>query len=210
MNYLVKTLIPCLMLLSSSVNSAPTAPPDLIKTTTDRLVSEFNTQREAFKANPSLLYKKVDEIASPQFDFERISSWVLGKYWRTASAEQKASFQQEFRSFLIRAYGGAINEYTGDITGDEITYLPYKAAPDADDVTVKTQVQPAQGPAIPITYSLHLQDDAWKVYDVIVEGTSLVTNYRLSFAQEIRKNGLDALIKQLSERNSENVAALVE
>jgi phospholipid transport system substrate-binding protein len=171
----------------------------LIKDTGDKVIARIKAEREALRANPLRLHTLVDELIFPHFDFVRISQWVLGKHWQKASPEQKARFIEEFRKLLIRTYALALLEYA-DRT---IKYLPVRAEPNSKTVTVKTEVEQAGGAPIPISYRLRMKDDGWKVYDVSVDGVSLVSTYRSTFASEIRQGGLDALIKNLANKNTE-------
>ena len=173
---------------------------ELVRETSEHMLATLKTERDAIKANPAKLYALTEQIILPHFDFERISSWVLGKYWREATPEQKSRFIQEFRNLLVRTYATAMLEYSGQ----EIKYLPFKADSGANTVTVRTEVVQAGGPAIPISYSLFVKEGEWKVYDVVIENTSLVANYRSSFANEIRQSGLDALIEKLASRSQQS------
>ena len=171
----------------------------LVKDTADKVIARVKAEREELRANPLRLHTLVDELIFPHFDFVRISQWVLGKHWREASPQQKARFIEEFRKLLIRTYAMALLEYA-DHT---IRYLPVRAETDSKNVTVKTEVEEIGNTTVPIYYRLHVKDDGWKVYDVSVDGVSLVSTYRSTFASEIRQGGLDTLIKNLATKNTE-------
>lgn len=181
---------------------APASAQELVQTQTELMLSTFKAQREQITKDQQLLYKLVDEIVLPHFDFEKMSRWVLGKHWRGATDEQKARFVQEFRTLLVRTYAIALYEYTDQ----RVVYLAFKSDPATTEVTVKTEVHQSGGaPPISINYDLYLKDGAWKVYDVTIEGTSLVTNYRSNYASEIRQHGLDGLIAKLAARNQQHL-----
>ena len=190
------------MLLSVSVAQAATdvTPPDeLARNTANALLEELKTNKESFKQNPEQLYAVVDRIVLPHFDFDYVSKLVLARYWRKATPEQRTRFQQAFRSQLVSFYGDALLDYSDETVRWEDAPVPE----DATDVTVKSEIVPKGGDPIQISYATHLTDGQWKVYDVTVDGISLVTNYRGQFAAEIRRNGLDALIQRLeSESNA--------
>jgi len=190
------------MLLSVSVAQAATdvTPPDeLARNTANALLEELKTNKENFKQNPEQLYAVVDRIVLPHFDFDYVSKLVLARYWRKATPEQRTRFQQAFRSQLVSFYGDALLDYSDETVRWEDAPVPE----DATDVTVKSEIVPKGGDPIQISYATHLTDGQWKVYDVTVDGISLVTNYRGQFAAEIRRNGLDALIQRLeSESNA--------
>jgi len=125
---------------------------------------------------------------------------AMGKYWRRASDEQKMVIEEQFRQMLVRTYGVALLNYSGQ----EIKYLPVKASSDDKRVTVQTRVSEVKsGPEIPVDYRLVQNSNSWKVYDVVIDGMSLVSNYRSSFSGEIRRSGIDGLIKTLQNRNGE-------
>lgn len=187
-----------LLLLSGPV-LAVQSPQDLVDDTTKKITGALRAEQDKIKANPERLYQIVDEIVLPHFDFERMSSWVLGKYWRKAQNGEKKEFTNEFRTLLVRTYAKALN----DNYDKPINMLPMRYKEGADDATVRTEVQQDAGFPIPIDYKMYLKGGVWKVYDVSVDGISLVANYRTSFSQEIRKDGLPKLIERLAERNKQ-------
>lgn len=199
MKLMTKTLLALILTLFCAGSSASMPADELVRETSERMLTALKNEHDALKANPAKLYTLTEEIILPHFDFERISSWVLGKYWREATPEQKSRFTQEFRNLLVRTYATAMLEYSGQ----QIKYLPLKTDSGANTVTVRTEVVQPGGPAIPINYSLFVKEGEWKVYDVVVENTSLVANYRSSFANEIRQSGLDALIEKLASRSNQ-------
>lgn len=206
MHYAMKITAIALILLNGVwVSSVPAmanpSAQELVQQTSERMISAINAEHDAIKQNPERLYALVEEIILPHFDFERMSSWVLGKHWRGASAEQREQFTREFRTLLVRTYATAMAEYSGQ----KITFLPVKASPDASEVTVRTEIEQPGSTPIPINYDLFLKDGVWKVQDMVIDNTSLVANYRSSFSSDIRRDGLDALISKLTARNQHKV-----
>jgi phospholipid transport system substrate-binding protein len=129
-----------------------------------------------------------------------MSIWVLGKNWRKADGAQQKQFTNEFRTLLVRTYAKALLEYTDQ----KMRYLPLHAAEGAKRVTVKTEIEQAGGPSIPLHYSIYLnKEGAWKVYDIKVDGVSLVSNYRSSFATEVRNGGIPKLLEKLAKMNED-------
>lgn len=110
---------------------------------------------------------------------------------------KKTAFQAEFKTLLLRTYATALSKYKNQV----IEYKPFRMEPGAESATVKTAIQQPGGDPISVDYTLGKKADDWKVYDIVIEGVSLVTNYRSQFAQEIRQNGLDSLTKKLAEKN---------
>lgn len=187
--------------LALSLSSAPVlaiqAPQELVQETTDKITTVLRTDQEKIKADSNHLLKIVDEIIVPHFDFDRMSSWVLGKYWRKAKPGEKTDFTKEFRTLLVRTYAKALN----DNYDKEIKMLSMRKKKGGKQVIVRTEVQQSAGFPIPINYKMHIKNEAWKIFDVSVDGISLVANYRTSFAKEVRKSGLQSLIDRLAERN---------
>lgn len=189
-----------LLLLVSMSASASTDPLDLVRETSDQCLSEILSRKTELTESPGRIYALVEDIVLPRFDFDRMSRLVLGKFWRQASDRERQEFIREFRQLLVRTYGTALLQFSGQ----EIKYLPMRMAPDATETTVNTEVKNPGAPSIPIDYSLYLVGDEWKVYDVTIDGVSLVSNYRTSFNAEVRRYTLAGLIEKLVERNRES------
>lgn len=177
-------------------------PEELVRQTSENVLSEVRANKAELEADSSRIYALVEQAVLPRFDFERMSRLVLGRYWRDATDEQKQAFIEEFSELLVRTYATALLNYSGQ----EIKYLPVKAASDAQEVRVDTEVSEAGAPSIPINYSLYDAGDTWKVFDVSIDGVSLVSNYRSSFSSQIRRYGVDGLIGKIKERNDKGGA----
>ncbi len=182
----------------SAVAVTPMAPRDRVVETSQKMLAALKKDKDLLKQNPQRVYDLVSEIVLPHFDFVTMSKWVLGKNWRKLSPTQQQRFTNEFRTLLVRTYAVSLSTYKDE----KLNYLPMQPVPPgADDVTVRTEVLRGGGPAIPINYSMRLHDGEWKVYDVVIDGVSLVVNYRTSFATQIRESGVDKLIESLVARN---------
>ena len=194
------------MLLLTLLGSAPAwavqPPQQMVQQTAEQMLDKLRAERKVIDEHPGRIYELVDQIVLPHFDFERMSSWVLGKYWRRATPEQRKQFVNEFRDLLVRTYAKSLSSYKDN----KITYLPFRGSPGQTDVKVRTEVDQPGGFPIPIDYDLYLKGDEWKVYDVTIDGVSLVTNYRTTFSNEIRQEGLDKLIASLANRNKQESA----
>jgi len=173
----------------------------LVKNTTQEIKQKVKENDAAIKANNEVLYDLVNTVVLPHFDFTKMASWVLGKNWRAADANQKKKFTDEFSRLLVRTYSKALY----DNIEQQINFLPIRGTPQADDVTIRTEVPQQGGFPIPIDYKMHLKDGKWKVYDVVIDSISLVANYRTSFNQEIKKSGIDSLIASLADRNKKPI-----
>ncbi len=188
-------MVLCAAIFSSA--AASTEPQEVVARTTDELLAALKSDKAEIEKNPEHVYGLVRRIALPHFDFERISQWVLAKYWRTATEQQRQRFQEEFTSLLVRTYATALTEYTGQ----QIKLEPVRMKPGDTEVKVRAEVEQPGAFPIPIDYRMYLKDGSWKVYDVAIDEISLVANYRTTFANEIRAGSLDALIETLASRN---------
>jgi len=197
---MMKILILCFLLMQSTLSFAANAgPAELIKQTSEKVLSALDENKEKYKEQPEEIFKLVNDIILPHLDFRAMSKLALGKNWRKANHEQQHRFVNAFKTMLIRTYSKSLTEYAGQ----EIKFLPYHPPAAGKRTTkVKTVIDQGAGPDIPITYSLRIKNDIWKVYDIKIDGISLVTNYRNSFASDIRKVGIDGLIEQLLAKSA--------
>ncbi len=196
----MKKLILFLFLLHSTLSFAAAVGPDeLIKQTSQKVLAALDENKEKYKDQPEEIFKLVNDIILPHLDFRAMSKLALGKNWRKANSEQQERFVEAFKAMLIRTYSKSLTEYAGQ----EIKFSPYRPPAAGKRTTkVKTVIDQGVGPDIPIIYSLRIKHDIWKVYDIKIDGISLVTNYRNSFASDIRKVGIDGLIEQLLAKSS--------
>jgi phospholipid transport system substrate-binding protein len=188
-----------LMLMSSFVVAAIEDPQQLVRSTGDQVLGELAERKRELEADPTLIYPLVSETVLPHFDFARMAQSAMGRFWRRASDAQKAGVVEEFRTLLVRTYATALLAYTDQ----KIEYLPSNYQPQDTRALVQTRIAAAdKAPAIPINYRLYLDDNqTWKVYDVVIDGISLITNYRSQFATVIGRQGIDGLIAGLAAKN---------
>ncbi len=177
--------------------NAEVSPDVLVKQTADEVLTIIKNDKEIQAGNKQQLYALVEAKILPNFDFDRVCRMVLGKSWRSATPEQQAIFQKEFRSLLLRTYASALGKYKDQV----IEYKPLRMEGDAKNVSVKTQILQPGGQPVAVDYDLIKSEHGWKVYDIVIESVSLVANYRSQFSNEIRLNGLDSLNKKLEEKN---------
>jgi phospholipid transport system substrate-binding protein len=199
MMWILRTVVAASMLMSSFVVAAIEDPQQLVRNTGDKVLAELDARKPELEADPTLVYPLVKETLLPHFDFGQMAQSAMGRFWRRATDEQKAGVIDEFQKLLVRTYATALLAYSGQ----QIEYLPGNFRPDDTKVLVQTRIAAADNaPAIPINYRLRLDDDQkWKVYDVVIDGVSLITNYRSQFAAVIGREGIDGLIAGLAEKN---------
>lgn len=191
-----------LLLPLTSVAEAYIAPDEVVRITSERMQKTLSANSEMLKKNPDAIIDLVDEIVVPQFDFVRISAWVLGKHWRQASPEQRGRFIKEFQDLLLNTYASALLEYTEF----KITIGPLRMKEGDRTVMVRSDIKQPGASDISLDYRMFNGKQGWKVIDILVDNVSLVTNYRTSFGEEIKQNGMEALLDRLAKRNSEKRA----
>jgi len=146
----------------------------------------------------------VDGVINEHTDFDKIAPLVLGKNWKTATEKEKERFKREFRTLLVRTYSRAFIEYNNWT----IHFLPFEMPNDATKVVVKTEIVQSGQQSLGVNYRMLMSNGEWKVYDIMIDGVSLVTNYRATFNEEIQTKGsLSAVIDGLAQRNAEALSA---
>ena len=182
---------------------AQEAPDAMVKRVTDEVLTIVRADKDLQGGNTRKIVELAEQKVLPHFDFTRMTRLAVGRNWAQASDAQKEALVKEFRTLLVRTYSTSLSAYRNQT----IEVKPTKMAAGDKDVTVRTQVVQQGGPPIPIDYAMEKADSGWKVYDVVIDGASLVTTYRSSFNDQIQKGGIDGLVKTLADRNRAPAAA---
>jgi len=195
---LFRSLFTLGFLLGAGVVLAQEAPDALVKRVSQDVMATIKSDPKIQAGDQARIKEVIETKLLPNFDFERITALAMGRNWRQASPEQQKQLVDQFRTLLVRTYSGALSQYRDQT----IEFKPLRAEANATDVNVKTEVvRPGQQP-VQIDYGLAKGPNGWKVYDVIVGGVSLVTNYRDEFNEQIKNGGIDGLIASLQKKNS--------
>jgi len=191
------------MLLAPVIAAAQEAPDALVKRTTDEVLAIIKADKDVQSGNMAKVVQLAEQKVLPHFDFERMTRLAVGRNWNQASPEQKQALVKEFRTMLVRTYSSSLSQYRNQT----IDVKPTKVGAADKEALVKTAVIQQGGPPIPIDYAMAKEDSGWKVYDVVIDGASLVTTYRGTFNDQVQKCGIDGLLKTLQERNASPAAA---
>ncbi|MBL8484642.1 MAG: ABC transporter substrate-binding protein [Rhodocyclaceae bacterium] len=204
---MLKRLFFCLIFLAGLLPAlAPAqqpAPDELVRSVGNEVLAIVQKDPDLAAGNKKKVLQLVESRVLPHFNFARMTALAVGREWRKATPEQQKQLTEEFRALLVRTYSNAFTSYRNQT----MDVKPLNVGAADGDVTVRTSIREAGRQPIAIDYSLEKTDAGWKVYDVVVAGVSLVTNYRETFAAEIRNNGIDGLIKSLATRNKTNESA---
>ena len=177
---------------------AQEAPDALVKRVSQDVLQTTKGDPKIQAGDQARIREVMESKLAPNFDFERMTALAMGRNWRDATPEQQKRLTVEFKTLLVRTYSGALTQYRDQT----IDYKPLRADPNAADVLVRTEVIRQGQPPVQIDYGMEKKDNAWKAYDVVVGGVSLVTNYRDEFNEQVRAGGIDGLIKTLAAKNS--------
>jgi len=197
----MKRLLGIAMVLALGIGSialhAEGDPLSIVQGTTDQVLARVKNEKKALREDPAKMFHLVSELIFPHFDFAIMSQWVLGEHWNGADASMRESFVDQFRKLLVRTYATALLEFSDQ----KITYPPVDQKGAVNTAVVKQEIAQEGGGSIPIVYRLHNKSGDWKVFDVSVDGVSLVKTYRASFGSMIKDDGLDGLIASLNSKN---------
>jgi phospholipid transport system substrate-binding protein len=197
-------LVCTLAILPAFAQEDSDLPDALIRKITEDVLTIVRQDADIRQGNTEKAIALVETKVLPYFNFQRMTALAMGRDWRKASPDQQQRLADEFRTLLVRTYSNALTGYKNQT----VRYKPGgKPVGDADAV-VRTEILQSGGKPIPLDYSVEKGADGWKVYDVIVAGVSLVTNYRDAFTREVRTNGIDGLIKMLSDKNRQLETAM--
>ncbi len=193
-----------LLLFCTFATAAETlpAPEQAVQDVSESLKTLLKENRARIKIDRAYVYQLANEVLAPHIDFHRLSGLALGKHWRRASSAQKEEFMQQFQRLLVRTYSTAFREF-GDWS---LHFIPRHNTTEAKNIMVRSEILRSDAPPISVNYRMHKKENDWLVYDVVIEGISLVTNYRSTFSKEVRRNGMKGLIKRITKLNNRRTA----
>ena len=200
MNYILRLLTSLVFAFSVTAKAQEQKPEQLVQKITEEVLASIKSDKQLAAGDKQKALKLAEEKVLPYIDFEEATRLAVGRAWSQASPEQKKRLVSEFRNMLVRTYSNAIEAYQGQT----LKVLPSRGGKqDAkDEATVRTQFVRAGGQPLPIEFQMHKTAQTWKVYDINVEGVSLVLTYRTEFDNVVKQEGIDGLIKRLTQKNT--------
>lgn len=190
-----------LVLAAPRAGAQEMAPDVLLQTVTLEVLDMIRQDKDIQAGNPAKVADLVEMKILPHFDFPRMTRIAVARNWSLASAAQQAALTAEFKTLLVRTYSTALAAYRNQV----IEFRPLRAAP-GEEVTVRSVVRQSGTATIGMDYDMERLPGGWKVYDIKIDGMSLVTTYRETFASKVRESGVDGLIRILSEKNRQGDA----
>jgi len=175
-------------------------PKRLIEETTGEFLKAVDQNRDAIRKDPDFAHQLVDEIVTPHIDVDATGRYMLGKHWRRGTPDQRDRFLFELRKMLVRSYANALAEYKA---GDQINFISERVNQDGTLAVVRVQIpRPRNSQLVDVSYRLHKSNGEWKVFDVTIEGVSMVTTYRSTFRTKLDRQGLESVIEELTALNN--------
>ena len=195
----MRTILLSLILLlgAPAALAQETNPEQLVQKITNEVLAAVKSDKQLAAGDRQKALKLAEEKVLPYIDFEEATRLAVGRSWTKATPEQKKQLVTEFRNMLVRTYSNALGEYEGQT----LKILPSRKSDAPDEATVRTQYLRQGAPPLPIDFQMLKKDGGWKVYDIAVEGVSLVLTYRSEFDQVVKQGGIDGLIKRLAQKN---------
>ena len=186
---------------------APAVAPDaLARSVTDDVLAVIRADKDIQAGNQKKVLELVEAKILPHFNFAGMTQLAMGRNWRQATPDQQKRLTEEFRALLVRTYTTAFVQYRNQT----VEYKPLRMAASETDVVVQSFIKQNSGPPVAVDYNMEKTNTGWKVYNMKIEGISLVENYRGSFNTEIQRNGIDGLIKSLADKNRSNAQQVTQ
>jgi len=173
------------------------APTDLLRVQIDRVVKTLDEPELKKEGKSRERRAAVRRIAEDIFDFGETAKRSLGRHWQTRTPAERKEFVDLFANLLERSYLSKIELYSGE----RIAYLGDTV--EGDQATVRTRIVTKHGTEVPVDYKMYRQGDRWLVYDVIIEGVSLIANYRTQFNKIIQTSSYEELVRKMKTKQAE-------
>ena len=192
------SLFPLSLFLVFPVHAQDQGPEELVKKITQDVLAAIKSDKQLAAGDRQKAIKLAEEKILPHVDFDEATRLAVGRGWKEATPEQRKKLVAEFRNMLVRTYSNAISAYEGQT----MKVQPVRMKPGDTDATVHNQfIRPGARPVL-VDYSMRKTDKGWKIYDIVIEGVSLVLTYRSEFDAVVKQDGIDGLIKRLSQKNT--------
>lgn len=201
MRKLLVNVLVLMMTLAAPCSAAQDIAPDtMLKGVTMEVLGIIGRDQNSQAWDQAKIVALVESKILPHFDFVRMTRIAVARNWGLATEEQKTSLITEFRTLLVRTYSVALSSYSGQA----VEFRRLRTAPGDTEVTVKSVVRQPGAEPLSMDYEMEKLDQGWKVFDIKIDGISLVTAYRESFANKVRAVGLEGLVKSISDKNRQN------
>lgn len=190
------TQVVCLIGMFFSTLALAQSPVPMLESSAQQIIQTLKQNQASLKQNHQLVFQAIERYLLPCVDVDGMSRSVLGRTaWNKASSLEKKEFTQAFTQLVIRTYASPLAEYSGET----VKFLPFKEVADARFTRVNSIISRPNGQRIPLSYNLILKQGQWKVYDLSVEGVSLLQSFRSQFGQVLQHSSMQDLITQMRQ-----------
>lgn len=194
---MLKTILFVVSVILSPMISAQSSPIPMLEQTANTIIATLKENKTRLKNNPNIIYNAVEMNLLPIVDVTGMSRSVLGRQaWSKATEAQKTQFSKAFTRLVIRTYSSPLTQYSDEV----VQFLPLRGSLESRFIRVNSVIVRSEGQNIPLTYSLVDKEGQWKIYDISVEGVSLLQSFRSQFAQVLQNSTLDEVIKQIEQK----------
>lgn len=194
---LLKSVLLVVTMAVSPMIIAQSSPVPMLENAANEIISTLKDNKSSLKSNPSIIYEAVEKHLLPNVDVAGMSRSVLGRQaWNKATPEERAQFSRSFTKLVIRTYSSPLAEYSDET----VQFLPLRGSLNARFMRVNSVIVRSSGQNIPLSYSLVSKDGRWKIYDISVEGVSLLQSFRSQFAQALQNASINEVIKRMKDK----------
>lgn len=186
----------CLFAVQAYAESSPI---EMLRAVSNQAISELKANEATLKSNPGVVYRIINRILLPHADMQDMAKVALGRNaWGQATPQQRQQFTKEFTDLMVNTYSSALAAYTDET----IEFYPLREAYQGRSrVQVDSKIIRREGPPVSVKYRLVLKGGEWKVYDISVEGISILESFRSQFAEELSDGNLEQLLSKLAKHN---------
>ncbi len=177
---------------------APVDPIVMLRGVTNNVLQELKKNKGQLSSKSREVYEVADQFILPYVDFNEMSTWVAGRTaWGKASAQSKADFISAFKVLVVRTYATALNSYSNET----VDFAPQKIDVSKNRIQVTSWIKRPNKENIRLDYRLVKTGDSWLVYDVVIEGVSILQGFQAQFSDKIRQQGLEKVIVEIKAHN---------
>lgn len=194
---LFKTTVLLVCMSLSQMMFAQSSPVPMLENSANQIISTLKANKSTIRNNPAIIHKAVETYFLPHVDVMGMSRSVLGRQvWQKASAAERAQFSKVFTQLVIRTYSSPLAQYKDET----VQFLPVRGSLANRFLRINSVIVRSEGQNIPLSYSLISKDGQWKIYDISVEGVSLLQSFRSQFAQVLQNSDIKEVIKQMQQK----------
>jgi phospholipid transport system substrate-binding protein len=186
------------LLLPLGAASATQEPIAMLKGVTDSVLAQLRSHQGELKAHPDRIYSIAEHLIIPHVDFIEMGRWIAGRNaWKKATEPDQQAFIAAFKTLVVRTYATSLLQYTDQT----VEFMPLKSSTEKERLQVTSYVNGGDRGPIKMDYRLIKQEDNWLVYDIIIEGVSLLKGYQAQFSADVRQQGLNYVTRKIKAHN---------